>query len=240
MNDAWNDNVVFGESGTPESWEQLCIDDSSSDLSDQPSNISNSPESPIATRFLELRYNQVRGSAQHETYNLIRGLMRDDTLIQRQYTCVKFVEAFSVPVLAVDPGERRWLSMVDSFGTAHIIFPQKSRECHEFQRLDEWHQTMIDWMVSFYRIILIPFEVPRKLEQLWMYGLFISRLQQAAAQRCVTVIDVDEYRSSSTCSRCGFYDKKGDKKRNFRCYRCRMTMDRDVNAALNLLLWFQH
>ena len=63
--------------------------------------------------------------------------------------------------------------------------------------------------------------------------LLVNKVQAKGGR----VIEVDRfYPSSKTCSRC--HSKKGElslSERVFRCERCGLELDRDLNAALNLL-----
>ncbi len=67
-------------------------------------------------------------------------------------------------------------------------------------------------------------------------GGFLSKLKTKAETRHISVTEASHfYASSKTCSRCGH--KKKDltlKERTFQCSECGISIDRDVNAALNL------
>ena len=67
-------------------------------------------------------------------------------------------------------------------------------------------------------------------------GGFLSMLKNKAEARGIPVIEADPfYASSKTCSRCGH--KQSDLKLNermYHCSECGISIDRDVNAAINL------
>ncbi len=67
-------------------------------------------------------------------------------------------------------------------------------------------------------------------------GGFLSKLKVKAAARGIPVIEADQFfASSKTCSSCGH--KKEDltlKERTYHCSQCGVSIDRDINAAINL------
>ena len=69
-------------------------------------------------------------------------------------------------------------------------------------------------------------------------GGFLSKLKIKATARGIPVTEADQfYASSKTCSNCGH--KKDDltlSERTYHCSQCGISIDRDVNAAINLRL----
>ena len=67
-------------------------------------------------------------------------------------------------------------------------------------------------------------------------GGFLSKLKTKAETSGIPFIEADQfYASSKTCSRCGH--KKSDltlSERTYHCSQCDVSIDRDVNAAINL------
>lgn len=67
-------------------------------------------------------------------------------------------------------------------------------------------------------------------------GGFLSKLKTKAETLGIPFIEADQfYASSKTCSSCGY--KKSDltlSERTYHCSRCDVSIDRDVNAAINL------
>ncbi|MYF98539.1 IS200/IS605 family element transposase accessory protein TnpB [Candidatus Poribacteria bacterium] len=67
-------------------------------------------------------------------------------------------------------------------------------------------------------------------------GGFLSKLKTKAEARGIPITEADQFfASSKTCSRCGH--KKDDltlKERTYHCGQCDVSIDRDVNAAINL------
>lgn len=67
------------------------------------------------------------------------------------------------------------------------------------------------------------------------WGVFIYWLRVKAESAGREVIDVDPRGTSQTCSSCGEIVPKGLEVRVHRCPYCGLVIDRDVNAALNIL-----
>ena len=67
------------------------------------------------------------------------------------------------------------------------------------------------------------------------YGMFLSMLEYKLSDRGKYLVKVDKwYPSSQLCSRCGRKQKMKLTERTYRC-SCGMKMDRDHNAAINIL-----
>ena len=73
------------------------------------------------------------------------------------------------------------------------------------------------------------------LEQQW--GFFVQCLTYKAESAGGWVIKVDPRNTTQQCSGCGSIprDKIGLDQRMYHCYACGMVLDRDVNAAVNIL-----
>ena len=67
---------------------------------------------------------------------------------------------------------------------------------------------------------------------------FRAKLEQKCSKRCVEVNVIDRfYPSSKTCSKCGTAKAKLSlSERTFRCESCGFEIDRDLNAAINILV----
>ena len=70
-------------------------------------------------------------------------------------------------------------------------------------------------------------------EQTW--GLILQQLTYKAAWAGRTYVEVDPRNTSRTCSRCGTIAPVQQEYRLFRCPECKLTADRDLNAATNIL-----
>ena len=67
------------------------------------------------------------------------------------------------------------------------------------------------------------------------YGMFLNMLEYKLSDRGKYLVKVDKwYPSSQLCSHCGRKQKIKLSNRTYRC-TCGMTMDRDQNAAINIL-----
>lgn len=68
------------------------------------------------------------------------------------------------------------------------------------------------------------------------YGMFVNMLNYKLADRGKQLIKVDKwYPSSQICSKCGHKQKMELSERTYRCAECGAVIDRDYNAALNIL-----
>jgi putative transposase len=67
------------------------------------------------------------------------------------------------------------------------------------------------------------------------WGMFIAMLTYKAEEAGTHVVAVNPYRTSQTCSNCGAIVKKTLADRQHDCPQCGLSMDRDLNAAHNIL-----
>ena len=62
------------------------------------------------------------------------------------------------------------------------------------------------------------------------------KLKTKAEERGCTVLFCSEHYTSKTCGKCGSLDVKLGSNKTFQCRTCNVTIDRDVNAARNIML----
>lgn len=67
------------------------------------------------------------------------------------------------------------------------------------------------------------------------WGTFLNALTYKAEWAGKTAIKINPAYTSQTCSKCGSRTLHELKDRVFSCSSCRFTMDRDANAAKNIL-----
>jgi putative transposase len=67
------------------------------------------------------------------------------------------------------------------------------------------------------------------------WGAFIKILDAVAVKRGVRVIKVNPHGTSQNCSNCGHKVPKTLSVRLHECPKCQLSMDRDENAAVNIL-----
>jgi putative transposase len=118
--------------------------------------------------------------------------------------------------------------------------------------IDEVHTKLTKWIVEQYHFILLPeFATSRMVKRGnrrirsktaramlgWAHYRFKFILQDKTREYpwCKVVI-CDEHYTSKTCGRCGFLHYKLGSNKIFKCPQCRIEIDRDVNAARNILL----
>ena len=69
----------------------------------------------------------------------------------------------------------------------------------------------------------------------WVYGLFLEQIEYKADWQGVVVISVKPAGTSTRCSQCGHNGVTATDDRLVHCPACGLVMDRDVNAARNIL-----
>lgn len=75
--------------------------------------------------------------------------------------------------------------------------------------------------------------VKRRLVALSHYK-FRMKLKNMAKKYGNKIVEVDEYLTSKTCSECGYKNKKLGSNKIYHCEFCKLTIDRDINAAINI------
>lgn len=118
--------------------------------------------------------------------------------------------------------------------------------------VDEMHKKFTKWIVEQYHTVLLPeFETKRMVKRAnrrigsktaramlgWSHYRFKQRLLNKTREYpwCKVVI-CDEHFTSKTCGNCGFLHQKLGSNKTFKCPQCHVEMDRDINAARNILL----
>jgi putative transposase len=114
-------------------------------------------------------------------------------------------------------------------------------------RLDNLHK-LTSYLAKKYRVVVIEdLQVQNLLKNRSLAssiaecGLYEFRRQleyKAQLYGCQLVAADRFYPSSQLCSRCGHQQKMPLCQRVFRCERCGLELDRDLNAALNLVRWY--
>lgn len=113
------------------------------------------------------------------------------------------------------------------------------------------HRKLAKILVTQYRVVLLPeFQTSqmvrrgkRKIRKktvrnmlTWRHYQFRQYLIAKAELHGCTVVVCDEPYTSKTCSCCGNIHSKLGGSKVFKCPKCSVTMDRDVNGAKNILL----
>ena len=112
--------------------------------------------------------------------------------------------------------------------------------------IDDLHNKSIKYLTDNYDIIILPhFNTRqmvkdnnrlfnRKLLALAHYK-FRMRLQSKCEALGKMLVIVNESYTSKTCSQCGFLNYHLGSSRHFDCPHCQLSLDRDVNASINIL-----
>ncbi|MDJ0519471.1 MAG: transposase [Trichodesmium sp. MO_231.B1] len=67
------------------------------------------------------------------------------------------------------------------------------------------------------------------------WGAFIEKLNAVAVKRGIHVVKVNPHNTSQNCSNCGQKVPKTLSVRTHYCPKCKTVLDRDENAAINIL-----
>jgi putative transposase len=68
----------------------------------------------------------------------------------------------------------------------------------------------------------------------WSYFELETMIEYKAKRTGITVVKIDPYHTSQTCSACGHYEEGQRKEREFECKKCGVKIDADYNAAINI------
>ncbi len=111
------------------------------------------------------------------------------------------------------------------------------------QRRDWWHK-VTTWLVENYSVIVLEDlnlsfmlrngSLARHAHDVGL-GIFYELLDYKAIEAGVEIVKVNPAHTSQVCSACGCMVEKKLSERTHNCPECGLTIDRDVNAALNIL-----
>ena len=118
--------------------------------------------------------------------------------------------------------------------------------------VDELHKKFVKWIVEQYHTVLLPEFQTQKMARRadrrigsktaramlgWSHYRFKQRLLNKTREYpwCKIII-CDEHHTSKTCGKCGYLHQKLGSSKTFKCPQCNVEMDRDINAARNILL----
>lgn len=165
-------------------------------------------------------------------------------------------------ICGIDLGVSHFATVFDPTGrsfciniaTRHLFkksgIPNKEKLLKLQRQVSSWHLKWIDYLVKNYSLIVIGnlsldeddyyrnYTTAIKMEA-FQHTQFRNLLIKRAFPRQITgctVIVVDEYRTSKICSNCRYYDRdaKYDYE-SFTCKKCANNLNRDLNAAKNIL-----
>jgi len=110
-------------------------------------------------------------------------------------------------------------------------------------RIEYLHNRLATHLVRNYSVVVVPKfggrEEGDEVADMWDHPRFREVLCARASSRgkCLVRHHAEE-RTTKTCSRCGNYNRHVKKKRRFACARCHAALDRDANAARNILIGY--
>eukprot|EP01116_Phalansterium_solitarium_P012437 TRINITY_DN286_c0_g3_i2.p1 TRINITY_DN286_c0_g3~~TRINITY_DN286_c0_g3_i2.p1 ORF type:complete len:472 (+),score=37.26 TRINITY_DN286_c0_g3_i2:976-2391(+) len=120
--------------------------------------------------------------------------------------------------------------------------------------VDDMHRRLARWLCESYRVVLLPkFETSKMVRRgqrrlssksaramyTWSHYRFRQHLLHKAREHpwCHVVLCTEEY-TSKTCGRCGRLHPSLGANKTFDCPHCGVVIDRDFNAARNVLLLY--
>ncbi len=125
--------------------------------------------------------------------------------------------------------------------------PQKNRVARIHQRVqrqrEDFQYKVANWLVKTYDLIAVEALNIKGLARTRLaksildaaWSQFITILEAVAVKRGVRVVKVEPYGTSQDCSGCGVTVPKALSIRTHSCHKCGLELDRDVNAAVNIL-----
>ena len=112
--------------------------------------------------------------------------------------------------------------------------------------ITDLHRRAAKWLCENYQYIFIPrmnfhqfrnlHRKPKTTMATLSHCRFLDRLIQKSRMYKTTVVEVDESFTSKTCSLCGWQHETLGRNSVFACRNCGLEIDRDMNAAKNIML----
>lgn len=114
--------------------------------------------------------------------------------------------------------------------------------------IDDYHWKIINHLMDNYRHILIgnfstkemgegiQLKMTKRIGNSMRFYVFKNRLQYKCYLNGIKYTEIDEYCTSKCCSACGNYKSNLGQNKIYNCTKCGLVIDRDVNAAVNILI----
>lgn len=131
------------------------------------------------------------------------------------------------------PGSKRW------YETLRVI--DKTKRHMENCQID-YANKLAHTLTKHYRVICVEADPakgtlsPSAENEIYIanWSLLRTILRKKCKEMGCTYVDVSPFFTSQTCSKCGNRQKIGVGVRTYDCPKCGLTLDRDINAAINL------
>lgn len=140
-------------------------------------------------------------------------------------------------------------SLLTKYGYKRKWKRRKALLYHQIQNLkNELHWKSCSYLIKNYENILLPEfsiismvkgKLPKRIKRLlylFSYYKFNEKLQFKCKEYGSNLVIVDESYTSKTCTKCGNLHKTLGSNKTYKCVKCNMVIDRDVNGARNILL----
>ena len=114
-------------------------------------------------------------------------------------------------------------------------------------KIEELHNKTINYLINNYKEIIIPpFETQEMVRTLknktsrelnnFKFYKFEEKLKNKCKEYNIRIINYNEAYTSKTCGRCGNIDLNLGNKEIYKCEKCGLEIDRDINGARNIML----
>ena len=140
-------------------------------------------------------------------------------------------------------------SLLAKYGYKRKWKIRKAQLYHKIQNLkNELHWKSCSYLVKNYENILLPEfaimsmvkgKLPKRIKRLlylFSFYKFKEKLQFKGTEYGSNIVIVDESYTSKTCTNCGNLHKSLGSNKTYKCKKCEIVIDRDVNGARNILL----
>jgi len=141
-------------------------------------------------------------------------------------------------------------SFVNNYQSRRNMKKALYRKNKKIQNLkNELHNKTVKFLTNTYgRIVIPPFETQKLVESSYsskmsraLYNIsfytFLLKLKEKCNKKDIELIIRPEYYTSKTCTRCGSLNNKLNlSNRTFKCSKCYLVIDRDINGARNIML----
>lgn len=115
-------------------------------------------------------------------------------------------------------------------------------------KVNDYHWKIINYLVNNYgHIIIGNFStksmcetdigpIIKRVGSNLRFYVFKQRLQYKCYLNGIKYTEIDEYCTSKCCSNCGNFKKNLGPNKTYNCIKCKLVIDRDINAAKNILM----
>lgn len=128
---------------------------------------------------------------------------------------------------------------------------RKKKGSKGFKRAQDHRTNFINWSINQFNLSGVQIVKREEIKDLrkgkrnsrlmasWVYPQIFSKLERYCEEQGVLVIKVSPRYTSQRCSECGWTQKRNRKGKEFKCIKCSMSIDADLNASKNISLYLE-